>query len=169
MTFDDMEISPQGGSPIHTLAAWFAAQGFTHERVGEEEVVATVDGAWGKYELRGIWREDDCVLQFLALPDVTIQSDKFGAIYETLGLINEQMWLGHFELWSGSGAIVFRHATLLESQDGPVLDIDQADALIESAIGELDRFYPVFQFVLWGDKTPTEALAAAMVETHGEA
>jgi hypothetical protein len=169
MTFDDMEISPQGGSPIHTLAAWFAAQGFTHERVGEEEVVATADGAWGKYELRGIWREDDCVLQFLALPDVTIQSDKFGVIYETLGLINEQMWLGHFELWSGSGAIVFRHATLLENQDGPVLDIDQADALIESAIGELDRFYPVFQFVLWGDKTPTEALAAAMVETHGEA
>ncbi len=169
MTFDDLEISPQGGSPIHTLAAWFAAQGFTHERVGEEEVVATADGAWGKYELRGIWREDDCVLQFLALPDVTIQSDKFGVIYETLGLINEQMWLGHFELWSGSGAIVFRHATLLESHDGPVLDIDQADALIESAIGELDRFYPVFQFVLWGDKTPTEALAAAMVETHGEA
>lgn len=169
MTFDDMEIAPQGGSPIHTLAAWFAAQGFSHERVGEEEVVATADGAWGKYELRGIWREDDCVLQFLALPDVTIQTDKFSVIYETLGLINEQMWLGHFELWSGSGAIVFRHATLLESQDGPVLDIDQADALIESAIGELDRFYPVFQFVLWGDKTPAEALAAAMVETHGEA
>ncbi len=169
MTFDDIEIAPQGGSPIHTLAAWFAAQGFTHERVGEEEVVATATGAWGAYELRGIWREDDCVLQFLALPDVTIQSDKFAVMYETLGLINEQMWLGHFELWSGSGAIVFRHATLLESQDGPALDLDQADALIESAIGELDRFYPVFQFVLWGDKTPAEALAAAMVETHGEA
>jgi hypothetical protein len=169
MTFDDMEISAEGGSPIHTLAAWFAAQGFTHERVGEEEVVATADGAWGKYELRGIWREDDCVLQFLALPDVTIQSDKFAVMYETLGLINEQMWLGHFELWSGSGAIVFRHATLLENQEGPALDIDQADALIESAIGELDRFYPVFQFVLWGDKSPAEALAAAMVETHGEA
>ena len=169
MTFDDMEIQPQGGSPIHTLASWFGAQGWAHERIGEEEVVAATDGAWGQYELRGIWREDDRVLQFLAFPDVTIQSDKYTTIYETLGLINEQMWLGHFELWSGTGAIVFRHATLLETQDGPALDPDQADALIESAIGELDRFYPVFQFVLWGDKTPAEALTAAMVETHGEA
>jgi hypothetical protein len=169
MSFEDIDIQPQGGSPIHTLASWYAAQGWAHERVGEEEIVAATEGAWGQYELRGIWREDDRVLQFLAFPDVTVQADKFGAIYETLGLINEQMWLGHFELWSGNGAIVFRHATLLESQDGPNLDIDQADALIDSAVGELDRFYPVFQFVLWGGKSPSEAITAAMVETQGEA
>jgi hypothetical protein len=169
MTFDDLEIQPQGGSPIHTLASWFAAQGMVHERIGEEEVVAAADGAWGKYELRAIWREDDRVLQFLAFPDVTVQPDKFVLMYETLNLINEQMWLGHFELWTGSGTLVFRHATLLEMADGPAIDPDQADALVESALGELDRFYPVFQFVLWGGKSPAEALTAAMVETHGEA
>ncbi len=169
MTFDDLEIQPQGGSPIHTLASWFAAQGMVHERIGEEEVVASADGAWGKYELRAIWREDDRVLQFLAFPDVTVQPDKFVLMYETLNLINEQMWLGHFELWTGSGTLVFRHATLLEMADGPAIDPDQADALVESALGELDRFYPVFQFVLWGGKSPAEALTAAMVETHGEA
>ena len=169
MTFDDLEIQPQGGSPIYTLASWFAAQGMVHERIGEEEVVASADGAWGKYELRAIWREDDRVLQFLAFPDVTVQPDKFVLMYETLNLINEQMWLGHFELWTGSGTLVFRHATLLEMADGPAIDPDQADALVESALGELDRFYPVFQFVLWGGKSPAEALTAAMVETHGEA
>jgi hypothetical protein len=169
MTFDDADMIPQGSTPIDTLASWYAAQGWVHERVGEEEVVAATEGAWGQYELRGIWREDDRVLQFLAFPDITVQADKFVAIYETLGLINEQMWLGHFELWSGNGAIVFRHATLLESQDGPHLDTEQADALIDSATGELDRFYPVFQFVLWGGKSPSEAIAAAMVETQGEA
>jgi hypothetical protein len=170
MTFDDdIDIQPQGGSPINTLASWFAAQNWAHERIGEEEVVAATDGAWGQYELRGIWRDDDRVLQFLAFPDITVQPDKFVTMYETLGLINEQMWLGHFELWSGNGSLVFRHAALLEGTDGPHLDTEQADALIDSAIGELDRFYPVFQFVLWGDKSPAEALSAAMVETHGEA
>ncbi len=169
MTFDDIAIRPEGSTPIDTLSDWYAAQGWVHERVGEEEIVAATDGAWGQYELRGIWREDDRVLQFLAFPDITVQSDKFQTIYETIGLINEQMWLGHFELWSGNGAIAFRHATLLECQEGPTLDPDQADALIDSAIGELDRFYPVFQFVLWGGKSPAEAIAAAMVETRGEA
>jgi hypothetical protein len=27
----------------------------------------------------------------------------------------------------------------------------------------------VFQFVLWGGKSPSEAMAAALIETHGEA
>jgi hypothetical protein len=27
----------------------------------------------------------------------------------------------------------------------------------------------VFQFVLWGGKSPMEAMAASLIETHGEA
>jgi hypothetical protein len=41
--------------------------------------------------------------------------------------------------------------------------------VVEAAIEECDRFYPVFQFILWGDKTPAEALTAAMVDAAGEA
>ena len=40
-------------------------------------------------------------------------------------------------------------------------------AAVEAAIDECDRFYPVFQFILWGDKTPAEALASAMVDAAG--
>jgi hypothetical protein len=41
--------------------------------------------------------------------------------------------------------------------------------VIEAAVDEVDRFYPVFQFVLWGGKSPKDAIAAALVETRGEA
>jgi len=41
--------------------------------------------------------------------------------------------------------------------------------LIEIAITECERFYPAFQFVIWGGKSPAEAIAAAMLETVGEA
>ena len=44
-----------------------------------------------------------------------------------------------------------------------------AETLVEAALDECERFYPVFQFVLWGDKTPKEAIAAALVDTAGEA
>ncbi len=169
MSFDEIEMRPHGMTPIDTVQSWFNANGWTNEKIGDEEVVAAAQGAWGQYELRAIWRDDDRVLQFLAFPDVTVQATHFGAIYETIGLINEQLWLGHFELWSGNGTITFRHAVLLENDEGPTLDPDQVDALVDSAMGELDRFYPVFQFVMWGGKTPQEALAAAMVETAGEA
>ena len=41
--------------------------------------------------------------------------------------------------------------------------------LLETAIGECERFYPAFQFALWGGKKPHEAMEAAMLETVGEA
>ena len=55
------------------------------------------------------------------------------------------------------------------SCDQPTLSLAQAELLVESAIDECERFYPVFQFVLWGGKTPKEALAASLTETQGEA
>ena len=87
-----------------------------------------------------------------------------------MALVNEQLWMGHFELWSNSGILLYRNATMIDARDGEAtMSLATAELLIESAIDECERFYPVFQFVLWGGKTPTEAIAAAMVETQGEA
>ena len=49
------------------------------------------------------------------------------------------------------------------------MTLDQAQILVETAIDECERFYPVFQFVLWGGKTPSEAISASLIETRGEA
>jgi hypothetical protein len=157
------------GAPIDMLQNWYAAHGWSHERLSDDEIIATVQGSWGQYELRGVWREDDGVLQFIAFPDVKVTADQYARIYETIGLINEQLWIGHFELWAEAGIIVFRHAALLEGHDDSVLTLDQAELLIAAAVDEQDRFYPVFQFVLWGGKAPRDAIAAALIDTHGEA
>jgi hypothetical protein len=156
------------GAPIEVLEAYFEARGWTCERSGDGEIVASAPGSWAQYELRGVWRPEDQVLQFLAFPDVKVASDKKAAIYETIGLINEQLWLGHFELWSNSGLIVFRYAALMDAGD-EALSFEQAEAISEAALEECERFYPVFQFVLWGGKSPTEAISAALIETAGEA
>ena len=169
MTVDDFENGRDANAPIEMLEHYFGAHGWTYERNGDEEIVANFQGSWTQYELRAVWREEDRVLQFLALPDVRVPADKRAAIYETLGLINEQLWIGHFEMWASSGMLLFRHAALLDSSAEPVLSIDQAEALVEAAIDECERFYPVFQFVLWADKTPQEAISAALIETQGEA
>lgn len=165
---DETDLEREDAAPIDMIEDYFAAHGWEHER-HDDEVVASVKGSWAKYELRALWRDEDNVLQFLAFPDIKVTEDRRPAIYEAIGLINEQLWLGHFELWSGSGVLLYRHAAMLGEGDEPGLTLAQAETVIESAIDECERFYPVFQFVLWGGKSPKEALAAAMVETHGEA
>ena len=168
MNMDEYEMERETSAPIDMLEHYFNAHGWAYER-GEEEIVANFQGSWTQYELRGIWRAEDQVLQFLALPDIRVAAEKRDAIYEAIGLINEQLWLGHFELWSASGLVLFRHAALLDGDEGATLSLQQAETLVEAAIEECERFYPVFQFVLWAGKTPQEAIAAALIETQGEA
>jgi hypothetical protein len=168
MNVDEFELEREPGGPIDMLEHYFTAHGWSSER-GEDEIVANFQGSWAQYELRAVWRDEDHVLQFLALPDIRVAQDKRAAVYETIGLINEQLWIGHFELWASSGLVLFRHATLLDGEGGAILSLQHAETLVEAAIEECERFYPVFQFVLWAGKTPQEAIAAALIETQGEA
>lgn len=160
-------VSDDDAAPIEMLSALFGARGWDSEIVSEDELVGEVQGSWTKYQLRAIWREADNVLQFLALPDIRVTSEKKPSAYELLSLVNEQVWLGHFDIWSQGDVLIYRHGALL-GDDG-MLSIQQAQALVENAIDECDRFYPAFQFVLWGDKSPRAALDAAMVDAAGEA
>jgi hypothetical protein len=168
---DEADFESEGAAPVDMLESYFTAHGWDHER-NDDEITATVKGSWTEYELRALWREEDGVLQFLAFPDIKVTDDRRAAMYEAIGLVNEQLWVGHFELWSSSGILLYRHAAVVDSEaagDGGTLSLSGAELLVESAVDECERFYPVFQFVLWGGKSPKEALAAALVETQGEA
>ena len=169
MDMDEYELEREASAPIDMLETYFGALGWAYERNGEDEIVSSFQGSWTQYELRAIWRAEDQVLQFLAFPDIKVAPEKRTAIFEALSLINEQLWLGHFEMWSGSGLIVFRHSTILDTREDEGHSLEQAESIAEAAVEECERFYPVFQFVLWGGKAPGEAIAAALIDTHGEA
>ena len=154
-------------APVDMLAALFEARGWPCEAVSPDEISGEIQGSWAKYQVRAIWRTEDNVLQLLCLPDIRVAQSKKRAAWELLALVNEQLWLGHFDIWSSGGVLVYRHALLL-GDDG-LLSLGQAQALVETAIDECDRFYPAFQFVLWGDKNPRDALDSAMVDAAGEA
>ena len=157
----------EDAAPVDMLASLFEARGWQYEFVSDDEISGEVQGSWASYQVRGIWRAEDNVLQLLCMPDIRLTDDKRPAMYEALALINEQLWLGHFDIWSNGDVLLYRHGLMLG--DEGLLSPGQAQVAVEVAIEECDRFYPVFQFILWGDKTPAEALAAAMVDAAGEA
>ena len=168
MTMSEVHsIDGDDAAPVDMLASLFDARGWTYEYLSDDEILGEVQGSWASYQLRAIWRSEDNVLQLLCLPDIRVADDKRSAVFEVMALINEQLWLGHFDIWSSGGVLLYRHGLML-GDDG-LLSLAQAQTVIEAAIDECDRFYPAFQFILWGDKTPAEALASAMVDAAGEA
>jgi len=166
----ETEASGQVAAPIDMLEQYFSGQGWSFDRHGDEEIVAKVDAAWGEFELRGLWRDADRVLQFVALPGLRAAPEQRAQAYELIGLVNEGLWLGHFDLWSNDGQILFRHAALVGGEEEEAgLSFAHAETLVEAALDELDRYYPAFDFLIEHGHAATEALRLALTDTAGEA
>ena len=106
-------------------------------------------------------------MHFSCLFDHRVPNRKFNEVSRLLAIINEKLWLGHFDLSSDDGTPVFRHTLLLRGISNP--SVEQMEDMIDYAMTECERFFPAFQFVVWGGKEPNEALAAAMIDVEGEA
>jgi hypothetical protein len=88
-------------------------------------------------------------------------------VMRLLSAVNEQMWIGHFDLWSQEGVIMFRQALLLSGGADP--NNAQVERLLVTAIEACERYYQAFQFVVWAGKSAAEALETVLFETAGEA
>jgi len=137
------------------------------DRQGQDELTVGVSGRYCEHQMWFSWREELGALSFTCAFDMKVPEAKRGAIFELLALVNEKLWLGHFGLWEDEGVPMFRHTSLLRGSAGFVPE--QIEDLMDIAVTECERFYPAFQFVIWGGKSAREAVAASLLETVGEA
>ena len=152
--------------PLDVVEHVLAAENLPFDRTEDGDLAFSLAGDWKDYELWFAWRpEGDCLQLCLSL-DLDVTGEQRNAAYELMASINPRVWLGHFELWE-DGEIVFRHGMALSAGDQPTLA--QTAAMIDVAMEAADRFYPAFDFLVRGSKSPQEAVAACMFETMGEA
>jgi hypothetical protein len=154
------------GNPLDMVEEMISGHGWTFERQGEEELTASATGRWCAYQLWFTWRERPGALQFSCAFDLKVSEANRERVSMLLALVNERMWLGHFDLWSDEGVLMFHHA-LLSGVAG--VSPDQCEDLVEVAIDECERFYPAFYFVLRRDMSPEDAIVTAMMDPAGEA
>ncbi len=167
MTVSLVERGPTHSNPLDLVEEIVSAHDWPFERAGEEELVAQIAGRWGDYRLFFAWHADLSALQFSCALDVKVPETKRRAVVELLALMNESLWAGHFDLCATEGVPLFRHNLLLRGAGGAT--VEQLEDLVDIAITEGDRFYPAFQFVIWGGKSPSDAMVSAMIDTIGEA
>ncbi|MGF1607221.1 MAG: YbjN domain-containing protein [Rhodothalassiaceae bacterium] len=159
------EFMGSADNPLDLVEDCSVENDWVYDRPNDEELTAAVPGTYCEFQLRFFWREEGRILQIANVFDARIPEAKTKPIYETLARINERLWLGHFELWSEEGVVMFRHSTILDGE----LSRPHLELLVETALSESERFYPVFQFVLWAGKTPEQAIEAALLDVAGEA
>jgi hypothetical protein len=164
LSFETYDPPP---NPLDLIEEIIGANQWPFERAGENELVAEVSGHWCDYRLYFGWIQEIGAMQFTCSYDMKIADRKRDHVYPLLAMINERMWLGHFDLTGGEGLPAYRHGMLLRGGRGA--SVEQLEDMVDIALNECERFYPAFQFVLWGGKSASEAIDAAVIETAGEA
>ncbi|MCJ8324467.1 MAG: YbjN domain-containing protein [Rhizobiales bacterium] len=137
------------------------------DRVAEDEINIHIVGEWCKYNLTVHWNPNIDGLHMGIAFDFKPSKDRVIELQKLIMLINEQLWLGHFEYWENSDILMFRYGTLLAEGQG-FTDI-QCHTIINHSVETCEQYYAAFQFTLWANKTADQALMACLLDITGSA
>jgi len=166
MSLLDISVQPRA-DPQEVVERIAAANDWSFERAGEDEIIMQVRGKWTDYQISYTWMFDIEALHLACAFEFKVPEHCRSEVQQLIALINEQMWVGHFDLWIQDGLVMYRHALVLTG--GIEASGCQCEALLSIALDACERYFPAFQFVVWAGKTAREAHDAAMFETAGEA
>ncbi len=153
--------------PLESLEAVAGLLEMESERVDEAELHLALPGVWRDAGVWFTWRPELSTVQMGAPLDIKAPANRLAEAARLVALVNERLWIGHFDLWTEDLSIVYRNSMVLPEDGG--LDSVQAQYLIKGAAEAIDRFFPAFNYLIWGGRSPEEAMEAALFETHGNA
>lgn len=166
MSLAEFDRGP-GGNPVDLVERLAAINDWSFERANESEITLSIKGRHTNYNVSFQWMDELEALHTACAFDLKVPEAKRNEIYRLLAMVNEQLWLGHFDLWSEEGLVMYRDGLVLSG--GAEASGRQCEALLENAVSAAERYYPAFQFVVWAGKSAREAMDATLFETAGEA
>jgi hypothetical protein len=154
-------------NPIDVVEQVAAGNDWTVDRCADDELHMVVGGSFTDLHICFNWREDLETLHLACTFDVKVPQRRHEEVCRLLNLINEQLYLGHFDLWRRDGSLLYRHGLTLAG--GAVAADSQCEQLINLALQACERYFPAFQYVIWAGKAAEEAIQSSLMQTAGEA
>ena len=154
-------------NPLDLFERLAALNDWAFDRDSEDELSVAVTGGWSEYQVAVTWLAEVEALHIACAFDLKVPERRRSEVLQLVSLVNEQLWLGHFDLWSSESVVMYRHGLLLSGGAEPTEE--QAAALVKAAVEACERYYQAFQFVVWAGKTAREGMEGAILETIGEA
>ncbi len=155
------------GNPVDTIETVAALNDWSFERSADDEITISIAGSWCDYHVSFTWMEEVEALHLACAFDLKVTELRKTEVVRLLAMVNEQLWMGHFDLWHKEGVVMFRQSLMLAG--GAEASSAQIEAMLSNALDNCERYYQSFQFVVWAGHSATEALDTALFETVGEA
>lgn len=153
--------------PLDNVEDVLQSHNWVFDRVADDELMLEIAGKIGQYKLYFIWQEDMSALQFCAQIDLEIAPEKRDAALKTLTEINENLWMGHFDLPRKTNKPSYRYTCLLRG-----VERDNATGAIEDmvdiSLAQCERHYPLLTLLAGANDMSEQALSLALMTTAGE-
>jgi hypothetical protein len=162
---DEVEITTD---PMETVEAVLGSdERFRCERADDGDVHFSFKCSYGETVGYFSMRHELPALLFTLGFDIQAPVSRRDEAVKLASLINENLWLGHFDVWSDDGTIIFRHAMPMIGRDE--ISVGEVQAMLAAALDAADRFQPAFHFLILGGMSADDASQSALFETCGEA
>lgn len=153
--------------PIDIVENLAAHHEWDFDRISDEQIAMTVEGQWRTYALTLAWCASDETLRLICTFEMEPPADKLPGLYALLNDVNDQCWAGAFTYWGEQQLMVYRYGLVLAG--GNEASAEQVDTMIGAAVRSAERYYPAMQLLVWGGRSPKEALQVAIAEAYGHA
>lgn len=162
------ELAHNDNNPLDLVEEFCEGKGWTFTRHDDNALGVTLPGQKAKLEVNMEWQEEFSALLVACSVPIEISEQNDALAVDALATINENMWLGHFDLSHKGKFPTFRHTLLLRMIPAGIA-VDLVADVLDLAVAECNRFYNTFLMAEAGDTRLHDDLHAAVFETVGEA
>jgi hypothetical protein len=153
--------------PIDIVETLAEHNAWEFDRVTDDQIAMAVEGQWRTYSLTLAWSGRDETLRLICTFEMEPPEDRMAELHALLNLVNDDCWCGAFTYWAEQRLMVWRYGLALSG--GQIASPEQVDRMINAAVLGAERFYPAFQLVAWGGRSPADAMQVAIAEAYGRA
>ena len=139
MTHVEFEVE-RSEHPLDVLERLASLNEWTFDRADDDEMSIAVPGSWTEYHVAFTWIADVEALHVACAFDLKVPDRRRNEMLHLVSLVNEQMWVGHFDLWSSENVVMYRHALLLAGGAEPTPG--QCEMMMKTAVGRLRALLP---------------------------
>ncbi len=162
------ELSHDSNNPVDMVEELAETKGWDFIRHDDCTLDMSLPGQVANISVCLEWQDEFSALLISCSLPIEIPAGSYEMAAVALEKINQNMWLGHFDLANQSMFPTFRHTLLLRMIPSGIA-IDLVADVLDIAVAECNRFHSTFRLAAAGDVRLHDDLNAAVFETIGEA
>lgn len=154
-------------NPIDSVEEVLSANNWVFNRMNDDELMVQVCGKACEYKLFFIWQADMNAMQFCCQFETPISKQNLNSAALALLSVNENLWMGHFDLPRANNIPSFRHTCLfhgLQAEAGS----EQIQDLVTISLAQCERYFPFFDLLAQETAVDEASLQLALMDFAGK-